>query len=202
MTNYSFKEKLARDLINNFPFAVRGARARQTTATLSKRLGVTNNVLVRFLAEKHPELGITDPHKHHAKIILWHPEAGHTMEEEIGAELKVFFQEHPELSKAPPKSVSRKFAPAKSEEDNVSIQKNLLESTPVLQSSLFNPEPPLGNPAPSPILPTPQQKIKSLLCRLKERLVEKINRLVLKTRFFRTSRKQRHNSNEPSQFKS
>ena len=68
---------------------------------LSKMIGVPNKTLVLFFAEKHPELGITDPSKHHGKSFSWFPADGHTMEEEIQSELDAFFHEHPELVEKP-----------------------------------------------------------------------------------------------------
>lgn len=114
---------------------------------LSKMVGVSNKTLVLFFAEKHPEFKITDPSKHHGKSFSWFPEDGHTMEEEIQAELDAFFQEHPELVEKPKsKKAPAKPVPAKAKEDDVPAPE-----APVAPAT----EPAKPAPAPAPVPPVP-----------------------------------------------
>ena len=84
---------------------------------LSKKIGVSNKTLILFFAEKHPELNITDPSKHHGKSFSWFPADGHTMEDEIQAELDAFFVEHPELAETPKGASKKPAAKAKTASD-------------------------------------------------------------------------------------
>ena len=117
---------------------------------LSKMIGVSNKTLVLFFAEKHPEFKITDPSKHHGKSFSWFPEDGHTMEEEIQAELDAFFREHPELvektksKKAPAKNTSGKSVPATAAEEPAPT------AEPAKPAPAPAPVPPVPPPAPKP----------------------------------------------------
>lgn len=131
---------------------------------LSKMIGVSNKTLVLFFAEKHPEFKITDPSKHHGKSFSWFPEDGHTMEEEIGAELEAFFQEHPELvekpksKKAPAKGASGKSVPAKVKEDEVPAQEDAVAPAPAPRAPV-PPVPPRPAMAPVPPIPAPRASV-------------------------------------------
>lgn len=122
---------------------------------LSKLIDVPNKTLVLFFAEKHPEFKITDPSKHHGKSFSWFPEDGHTMEEEIQAELEVFFQEHPELAekpktkKASAKKPVAKSAPSKAKE-GVSVQEAAPAPVAPKPAPVAAPVPPVPPPAPKP----------------------------------------------------
>lgn len=124
---------------------------------LSKKIGVSNKTLVLFFAEKHPEFEITDPSKHHGKSFSWFPEDGHTMEEEIQAELEIFFQEHPEyVEKSKAKKAPAKKAPARIPAKDEAVKEKEDEPSEPEQSAPKSvapvpPVPPPAAPVPPPI---------------------------------------------------
>ncbi len=66
---------------------------------ISAKLGVSNRLMVLFLAETHPEYGITDASKHHNKEFSWWVEDdAKSPEDEIREQLAAFVAEHPELA--------------------------------------------------------------------------------------------------------
>lgn len=76
-------------------------------SALSKELGTSNKVLIGFLAEKYPELGITDYKTHHSKSIT------DLYREDICEKFEVYKNDHPELfgkseAKPPKKADSQK----------------------------------------------------------------------------------------------
>ncbi len=71
----------------------------------SKTLGISNKTMVLFLAETHPEFGISDPSKHHGKSFSWFTkDESKSIEEEAREELNAFFKKHPELAEKPKKT--------------------------------------------------------------------------------------------------
>ena len=125
---------------------------------LSKMIGVPNKTLVLFFAEKHPELGITDPSKHHGKSFSWFPADGHTMEEEIQSELDAFFHEHPELVEKPKarKAPASKKAAGKSAEKPAAHAEAVEAAKPApVPAPVPPPPPPAPKPVPAPVPPVP-----------------------------------------------
>lgn len=125
---------------------------------LSKKIGVSNKTLVLFFAEKHPEFEITDPSKHHGKSFSWFPEDGHTMEEEIQAELEIFFQEHPEyVEKSKAKKAPAKKAPARIPAKDEAVKEKEDEPSEPEQSAPKSvaPVPPIPAPRASVPMPPP-----------------------------------------------
>ena len=116
---------------------------------LSKKIGVSNKTLILFFAEKHPELNITDPSKHHGKSFSWFPADGHTMEDEIQAELDAFFVEHPELAETPKGASKKPAAKAKTASD---VKEEAEEAAPAADAT------PAPAPAPVPPVPPPTPK--------------------------------------------
>ena len=133
---------------------------------LSKKIGVSNKTLVLFFAEKHPEFEITDPSKHHGKSFSWFPEDGHTMEEEIGAELEAFFREHPEYVEKAKKAPSKKVAvraPGKAEPAKEKVEEAPAVPAPKPEAPkpvAPPPVPPVPPPAPkAPVPPVPPRPV-------------------------------------------
>lgn len=131
------------------------------TSAAAKMLGISNKTLVLFFSEKHPEFEINDPLKHHGKSFSWFPEDGHTMEEEIGAELEAFFQEHPELDRKTKSEKAPGIVPVSPILAPAPIP-SVVPKTPVATPA------PMPQPVARPIAPISKREIKSLFRRHKE----------------------------------